>query len=185
MTCPRCNVALDSDSCFCDQCGVEVMVCPRCGEPGAKKRCKHDGAELVPARSRRPPGVAPQPEGAVLTLLNHTVGVEHVCRAGDALGRRAGPLADALGAFGGVSGRHAEVRYTPEAGWAVVDVGSTNGTTYDGRTLEPQEPVALRDGGSLVLGKSVELLTRIEPPLEPAPAVQTQPARPQPGTIRV
>jgi pSer/pThr/pTyr-binding forkhead associated (FHA) protein len=103
------------------------------------------------------------------------------------LGRREGPLSSVLGKYSSVSGHHAEIHYAAETGWTVTDKQSTNGTSYDGQALPSMQPVSLRDGGSLVLGKSVELYTRIETPQSPA---EGQPAtarveRPPAGTIRV
>ncbi len=51
-----------------------------------------------------------------------------------------------------VSRHHAEIRWTPQ-GYVVVDVGSTNGTWVNGERVEPQQPVPLRDGDRIAVGR--------------------------------
>ena len=50
-----------------------------------------------------------------------------------------------------VSGRHVEIQRTP-VGYAVVDLGSTNGTRLNNRGLPPQEAVALNHGDIIRIG---------------------------------
>lgn len=47
MHCPSCKQSIDDDSLHCDQCGAELMQCPRCGHLGKGKRCPADGTALV------------------------------------------------------------------------------------------------------------------------------------------
>ena len=54
MTCPKCKADIDDDSSFCDQCGNEINVCPKCGKAGRGKVCTDDGTKLVPAQSQKP-----------------------------------------------------------------------------------------------------------------------------------
>jgi hypothetical protein len=51
MQCPSCKEQIDDDSRYCDQCGIQIMVCSECGRPGAKKFCNFDGKPMVPAGS--------------------------------------------------------------------------------------------------------------------------------------
>lgn len=30
VNCPKCRVEIESDSYYCDQCGVELYICPQC-----------------------------------------------------------------------------------------------------------------------------------------------------------
>ncbi len=56
----------------------------------------------------------------------------------------------------GVSRRHAEIRHAgPE--FAIVDVGSTNGTLLNGDRLTPNEPVTLQSGDRIRVGERTEL----------------------------
>ena len=49
--CYKCGADIDSDSLFCDQCGAEQYVCPKCHiiGKGPNKRCGMCGSPLVPA----------------------------------------------------------------------------------------------------------------------------------------
>jgi hypothetical protein len=50
---------IDDDSRFCDQCGSEILVCPKCNTPGVVKFCQKDGTKLEP---RKRNSAAPQPD---------------------------------------------------------------------------------------------------------------------------
>ncbi len=50
-----------------------------------------------------------------------------------------------------LSRRHAEIRFDGQ-GWLLVDMGSTNGTTVDGRPLAPYQPYRLRSGSVVHMG---------------------------------
>ena len=50
-TCPKCQAEIESDSHFCDQCGAELFVCPKCGTLGKGKRCTRCGEPLVSVRT--------------------------------------------------------------------------------------------------------------------------------------
>lgn len=47
MKCPWCQAVLDEDSWFCDQCGKELWICPKCKELRKGKVCTQDGTSLV------------------------------------------------------------------------------------------------------------------------------------------
>jgi hypothetical protein len=52
LVCPWCQASLDDDSWFCDQCGKELYVCPRCNTLRKGKVCTQDGTPLVPLKDR-------------------------------------------------------------------------------------------------------------------------------------
>jgi hypothetical protein len=61
---------------------------------------------------------------------------------------------------GNVSRRHAELSRDGDAGWTVVDLGSTNGTEVNGRTIAKRTPLENGDriaigGTELVFGRSL------------------------------
>ena len=59
-----------------------------------------------------------------------------------------------------VSNRHACLMHDPEDDtYKLVDSGSTNGTMVRGRSLNPGEPVAVRDGDVVTFGRINFLLT--------------------------
>lgn len=51
-----------------------------------------------------------------------------------------------------ISRQHAEIVRTVD-GWRIVDLGSANRTTLDGRPLQPGQPEELRPGILLTLGR--------------------------------
>jgi hypothetical protein len=63
MQCPACKEQIDDDSRFCDQCGIQIMVCSECGRPGTKKFCNFDGKPMVLAGSGAPSPQVPTPVG--------------------------------------------------------------------------------------------------------------------------
>lgn len=56
MICPvkNCRSDIDDDSRFCDQCGSEILMCPKCGAPGTGKFCAKDGNRLERKGSAAP-----------------------------------------------------------------------------------------------------------------------------------
>jgi pSer/pThr/pTyr-binding forkhead associated (FHA) protein len=50
MICAKCKADIDFDSFFCDQCGIEIMMCPTCRVPKTGKVCTSDGTKLVTAK---------------------------------------------------------------------------------------------------------------------------------------
>lgn len=53
-----------------------------------------------------------------------------------------------------ISRQHAEIVRTVD-GWLIVDLGSANRTTADGRPLQPGQPEELRPGVRLTLGRLI------------------------------
>lgn len=51
IKCPKCQAEIEDDSFFCDQCGAELFVCPKCGTLGKGKRCTRCGEPLVSVRT--------------------------------------------------------------------------------------------------------------------------------------
>jgi hypothetical protein len=75
-----------------------------------------------------------------------------------------------------VSRRHAEIRRV-EAGYELVDCGSTNGTLVNGKELQPDRPRAIKVGDDLAIGTNIVLKVIVaEAPAE----VVVQPAPPVP-----
>ena len=197
MTCAHCTEAIDDDSCFCDQCGEAIKVCPECREPGAKKRCRFHGLELVLASSLRgptptshpdpvpPSSPTPPPRQPVLSLVNHNLNVNISPNHGDVLGRVDGPFSSILGQFGSVSSRHAEIQFIPQQGWVIIDLNSTNKTIYNGTELPPHQPVSIVNGGSLILGQAVEFYTQLQQPGNGPQGIIQNTQNPNTGTIRI
>ncbi len=67
MICPAkvCLSEIEEDSIYCDQCGVELLICPKCGNLGEKKFCSKDGTKMISRKttsSSAPSGISPQAE---------------------------------------------------------------------------------------------------------------------------
>lgn len=52
MICGTCKNEIDHDSFYCDQCGVEILICPKCGKTGKGKICTADGTKLILAKDK-------------------------------------------------------------------------------------------------------------------------------------
>ena len=109
----------------------------------------------VSAAAAAEPAVAPVAEdrGAAVGTLQMADGTEHPLYAGvNSLGRRSGNQIVVPDAF--MSGRHAEVRIGEDGAAVLVDIGSTNGTFFEGRRLAHHEEIPLVDGAAFTMGKS-------------------------------
>lgn len=179
MICPSCKIEIDDDSLYCDQCGNEILVCSSCGKPGKGKVCTQDGKPLIRAREKGvvqvsapigidlksmqdasgKPAVVNSPSAVVahsqpskLILINKTLGLILEVESGDTIGRAEGRFATVFNQFKKVSRKHCIFQFDPQSGWTVTDMGSTNGTKYNGVSLEPHKPVALKSGSYLIVG---------------------------------
>jgi hypothetical protein len=175
MECASCRARIDDDSFFCDQCAVELLRCTGCGRLGVGKRCMFDGKPLVslgeaaptpaPAAPTATARTAPAPAATAgprkLRLTNAGRGIDLQPASGDLLGRAAGPHAGVLGAFEHVSTRHACVRIGADGQWCIEDLGSTNGTFFNGVRLPTGSERQLAAGAKLMLG-SLELQVGLE-----------------------
>lgn len=52
IECPRCKSKIDPNSVYCDQCGLELRVCPQCGKYGKANRCTQCGTLLISPQDR-------------------------------------------------------------------------------------------------------------------------------------
>ncbi len=171
MQCPACKETIESDSQFCDQCGIELFVCSVCGRPGKGKRCIFDGQPMVkpgsggaspdsktetipepepgaPRTQTAAPPVSGSAAQGTLRLVCAAQGIDLKPSDGDVFGRKTGPHAGIFGRFPQVSGTHLRLQ---KAGglWQAVDLGSTNGSFVNGSRLAPQSPQTLSSGSRL------------------------------------
>lgn len=146
MLCPFCKMDIEDDSFYCDQCGHEILICPRCNKAGKGKVCTSDGTPLISAKDR----VKPEQTNKVvdyleLHLINRTLGIDIKITKNVLIGRTTGDFVDIFGKYEAVSGRHLQISFDPNKGWVAVDLGSTNGTKYNNTPLIPNNPQVLSD----------------------------------------
>jgi hypothetical protein len=121
-----------------------------------------EGAPAPTARSRKKSGPAPAPAGSYpgRPRLILTVGDEEsayfLTHAVTVIGRAS--ECDLRIEDSGVSRKHAEIRYS-DGRVGVVDLGSTNGLTVNGK---PAERVELKDGDRIDIGHSTLIFRRDE-----------------------
>ena len=167
--CYKCGADIDSDSLFCDQCGAEQFVCPKCHiiGKGPNKRCGMCGSPLVPAtgqqgnNSTQQQGAAAQPfagaaqqQGAARTASYLVCQAEQVSiplMNGAVIGRTAGDYANILGKCIYISGIHARLTQNGSV-WSITDLGSRNGTKVNGVACQPNVPMAFKAGDTIRLG---------------------------------
>ena len=173
IICPTCKEEIDNDSHFCDQCGQALLFCDRCGNVGVGRRCTHCGGLMV-APSGGPaegdPGMSEslkmematsrsvrgnQQQGGngvpVLTLANDSLNIRIVGINGAIIGRRTGPYSHFFDKYPYVSGTHAQLKYSVNTGWCVVDKHSSNGTKLNQRNLQPDVDMSLSNGDVLTI----------------------------------
>jgi hypothetical protein len=156
MQCPSCKEAIDDDSRYCDQCGEQILVCSICGCPGKGKRCIFDGKELVLAAGVACAPVVQTPGMQKIKLASQIHGIMIEAQDGDIIGRKNGAFAGIFGRFNYVSGTHCKVVKTA-TGWHIQDMGSTNGTFYNGTALVPNTLYPLASGTTIKIA-DIELL---------------------------
>ena len=179
--CYKCGADIDSDSLFCDQCGAEQYVCPKCHiiGKGPNKRCGMCGSPLVPATGQQgnnstqqqgaaqPFAGAAQQQGAAQPFAGAAQQQEAtrmasylVCQAeqvsiplmnGAVIGRTAGDYANLLGKCIYISGMHARLTQNGSV-WHITDLGSRNGTKVNGVACQPNVPMAFKTGDTIKLG---------------------------------
>ena len=87
----------------------------------------------------------------VLTLANDSLNIRIVGINGAIIGRRTGPYTQFFDKYPYVSGTHAQLKYSPNTGWCIVDKHSSNGTKLNQRSLQPDVDMTLSNGDVLTL----------------------------------
>ena len=155
VKCPKCSAEIEDDSFYCDQCGIELYICPQCRTFGKGKFCSKCRSALVPASKngnknaekstehideKRPEN--PVSGGTVKTVLPTRLvckeaGITLALKHGAIIGRRNGDYVSLLQNQQYVSGTHARLDCAMTQ-WSITDLGSTNGTCINnGAKLSP------------------------------------------------
>jgi len=98
--------------------------------------------------------------GTKIKLAAQSKGIVIEANAGDILGRTKGNFASVLGRLPQISGSHCQVLLSGGA-WSIMDLGSTNGTFYNGAKLSPNSPVQVQNGGKIKIA-DVEFIVSFE-----------------------
>jgi hypothetical protein len=156
MICPNkiCKQEMPEDSVFCDQCGVQLFRCAKCGFVSASKFCGKCGGPM----SAIEPSVGETPTAATIVValpsekifLCHTEGWKLEIAGGDILGRTNGPHAAQLGKFPIISSNHAKITRSG-SDWFITDLRSTNKTYVNGAKLEGDVPVKIKQNDVVLL----------------------------------
>ena len=154
MKCPYCQSLIDDDSRYCDQCGTKLMFCPSCAQPKKGSSCPRCGEVLVSgdeffdAPKKKNPmdfldfGVL---RNTSLSLVGEGMSLE--LKEGE-FGRKCGVYPE-FSKVPTISGRHGKIMKSGSGSWAIVDLGSTNGTYVDGSRLQAGQPCELKAGMSV------------------------------------
>jgi len=145
LRCQQCGAVRGNAERFCESCGHDhTLPVTWSLEISAEGSHLEDVAsDLVFPAGRMPAVVVFDTDEIVIGRRKPARGIDpHVDLSG--------PLADP-----GVSHRHAMIRRDPAAGlFAIIDLGSTNGTTINGdeRPIEPNQAVQLAAGDRIHVG---------------------------------
>jgi len=178
MNCPNkiCKQEIPDDSCFCDQCGIQLLHCDKCGFVGTGKFCGNCGGSMSaiqpqtvqsggqqtsqPSLSSTPNNKtqdAHSPAATVIVslpadkiFLCSTEGWNMEIKNGNILGRTTGQYADVLGKFPVISSTHAKITLEKNE-WFITDLNSTNKTYVNGVKLEPNIPVKIKQDDVVIL----------------------------------
>ena len=176
MICPSkiCKCEIPDDSLFCDQCGIRILKCEKCGAIGISKFCGKCGGHMVfqeasetvpeqrkPEQSTPVPPVPPvQPAGTVIIDVNPAIapvlelhnneGWSITPKHGNILGRTTGEFAAQLGKYPVISSRHAQITLK-DKDWYITDLNSTNKSYLNNVQIQPDVPTKLNNNDVLVL----------------------------------
>ena len=151
IICPTCKEEIEDDSHFCDQCGQPLLYCSSCGRVGKGRRCIYCGGLMTNTHSH-PPITASIPNNIpVLTLYNANLDIRIIGQPGAIIGRRQGPYSHYFEQNMFVSGIHAQLVYSSNTGWNIIDKHSSNGTKLNNHSLQPDVPMTLKNGDIITI----------------------------------
>ena len=97
----------------------------------------------------------------MLTMYNGNLNIRIVGQNGAMIGRRQGPYSQFFENNMFVSGVHAQLVYTKESGWCIIDKHSSNGTKLNDHQLQPDIPMSLKKGDIVTIA-NVSMQVNIE-----------------------
>lgn len=175
IICPSCKEEIDEDSHYCDQCGQALLYCVQCGRVGLGRRCTYCGGMMYTfdevqsqkskdssltntfnsftasiAASKRGSIDIPQQSKVLgvpqLTLYNGNLNIRIIGQNGAVIGRRQGIYQKIFESNKYVSSLHAQLMYSNDTGWCIIDKHSSNGTMVNQHKLQPDVAMSIKNG---------------------------------------
>lgn len=163
IECPDCGDLIPDDSHFCDQCGAEILACVNCGALGTDDFCEKCGKPMVARKdysaktSKGDVGgddggtTVGSPRQKKIYLKAHDGGFMLTPQDGAIIGRKDSPYANDLKELGNISRLHGKF-LRQGRDWALVDLGSTNGSLINDVMLVANMPMKFKAGDVIDLG---------------------------------
>lgn len=176
ITCPFCKEEIEERSYYCDQCGQALLYCGNCGHVGSGRRCTYCGGVMMTvqeldAKSQRTtmaenfstpaPAITSSKANVEisqslidtsvprLTLVSNQLNISIQGINGAIIGRRQGPYRQLFEKDMYVSGVHAQLFYSQESGWCIMDKHSSNGTFLNRKRLQADMGIPLKNNDIL------------------------------------
>ncbi len=158
MICPKCLSEIPNDSSYCDQCGVEILICPSCGKFGIGEFCELDNSKMAvnnhdsieKSYSEKHPQQKSGDNNFII-LKNNNLDINIKITGNGVIGRKSKIGSSELSRFKQISSKHVAVEFKLNEGWFVTDLNTTNGTKINGIALEAMLPAQLKSGDTLTL----------------------------------
>lgn len=181
MICPSklCKAEILDDSLYCDQCGIKILKCSKCGAVGISKFCGKCGGmmsftgdfseSLKPMQTNPNPQIAttaaqnqvlqPAAAGTQVIQLEPKEKTLQLCNAngiilnvkdGSIIGRTTGEFVQQLGTIPVISSRHAQIS-KKDGKWFITDLHSTNKTYVNNVQLTPDVPTEIKENDVIIL----------------------------------
>lgn len=124
----------------CDKCACDVPPGKFCDQCGTLLSGVADNKESLPS----------------ITLIQVEGGnARLVLKPDTVIGRTHGNYVDTLKNFKFISGKHAYITFSESNGWAITDLGSTNGTYVNDDRLNKDIPHSFKKGDIIDLGTMI------------------------------
>jgi hypothetical protein len=153
-TCVACNVAESAAGHLCEECAASI----------------HGPMQALPQQVRS------NVEGRTYAVLVDCWGQAHALGSRTLIGREVEPPS-VLIAQGSISRKHAEIVRKPDGSFWLIDLVSSNGTTYDDKPVTG--PVQITSHGAIFFG-DVGMYFVTPPPTSPPKPIRMRPTDPPP-----
>ena len=94
-------------------------------------------------------------------MYNGNLNIRIIGQNGAIIGRKQGPYSQYFADNLYVSSVHAQLVYTKDSGWCIIDKHSSNGTKLNDRAMQPDIPMSLKSGDIVTLA-NVSMQVNVE-----------------------